>query len=213
MRLRKIQGAEEAVENSPFVVNDPEKWQGRWRIFFENNHPLYIEVGTGKGRFLLRMAEEHPDINYLGIELYSSVLYRAIQKMEENPLPNLRFLCVHAERLCEFFSEEEVDRIYLNFSDPWPKERHAKRRLTSRIYLNRYDQILKSGGLIEFKTDNQDLFDFSLEEIKETRWILKSSTRDLHHDPELSTGNVMTEYEERFSALHNRICKLILEKP
>ncbi len=213
MRLRKIAGAEEAVENSPFVVQEPEKQKGTWKTFFENDHPLRIEVGTGKGRFLMTMAEENPDINYLGIELYSSVLYRAVQKMEENPLPNLRFLCVHAERLCEIFAEDEVDRIYLNFSDPWPKERHAKRRLTSKAFLDRYDRILKNGGLIEFKTDNKDLFDFSLQEINDTGWILKSSTYDLHHDPVLSEGNIMTEYEERFSALHNRICKLILEKP
>ena len=213
MRLRKIAGAEEAVENSPFVVTDPEKWRGNWHTFFENDHPLHIEVGTVKGRFLMTMAEENQDVNYIGIELYSSVLYRAVQKMEEKPLPNLRFLCIHAERLCEIFAENEVDRIYLNFSDPWPKERHKRRRLTSKVFLDRYERILKSGGLIEFKTDNQDLFDFSLEEIKETRWILKDSTRDLHHDPKLSSGNVMTEYEEKFSALHNRICKLILEKP
>lgn len=213
MRLRKLKGAEEAVENSPYVIHDPEIKKGTWRQLFGNDHPLYLEIGTGKGRFLMENASLHPERSFLGIELYSSVLYRALQKMEETPLPNLRFLCIHAEHLTEIFAEGEIDHIYLNFSDPWPKERHAKRRLTSGLFLSRYERVLKSGGRIEFKTDNRELFDFSLEEIKGTDWILEASTYDLHHNSLLSEGNILTEYEEKFQALHHPICKMILRKP
>ena len=212
MRLRKIPGADEAVENSPFCVKEPEKNKGSWRVFFGNEHPLHLEIGMGKGKFLMTLAAMHPEIDYLGIELYPSVLYRAIQKMEENPLPNVYFLPVHAERLTEIFAPGEIDKIYLNFSDPWPKERHAKRRLTSAAYLDRYDKILAKDGVVEFKTDNTGLFDFSLEEIENSKWKLLASTRDLHRDPVLSEGNVMTEYEEKFVALYHPICKLVISR-
>lgn len=212
MRLRKIQGADEAVEASPYCVREPEEKKGHWRDFFGNDHPIYLEIGMGKGRFLMENARRFPEINYLGIELYSSVLYRAVQKMEEEPQDNLRFLCVHAERITEIFAEGEIDRIYLNFSDPWPKERHAKRRLTSDAYLLRYDRILAKDGQLEFKTDNRGLFDFSLEEIGKSKWRLLASTYDLHHDPVLSGGNIMTEYEEKFVARYQAICKLIIAR-
>ena len=163
----------------------------------------------GKGRFLHTLAKSNPQINYVGIEKYSSVLLRAIQKMEEDERPNLKFIRMDAEDIDKVFGKGEVDRIYLNFSDPWPKDRHAKRRLTSRQFFARYDQILKKEGHLEFKTDNQDLFTFSLEEVPEAGWKLDASTRDLHHDPVLSEGNVMTEYEEKFSFKGNPICKLI----
>ena len=160
------------------------------------------------------MAQKNPDINYIGIELYSSVLLRAVQKMEElekeNNVPgNIRFLCVDARKLGEIFAAEEIDRIYLNFSDPWPKDRHAKRRLPSKEFLALYDKFLKKDGQLEFKTDNKDLFDFSLEEIKEAGWELPVVTFDLHNDSVLNEGNVMTEYETRFSQMGNPICKLI----
>ena len=166
----------------------------------------------GKGRFIMDMAALNPQINYIGIERYSSVLLRALQKMELNPLPNLKFICMDATEVEDVFAPGEVARIYLNFSDPWPKDRHAKRRLTSRQFFARYDHVLAKDGHIEFKTDNQDLFTFSLEEIPEAGWHLDASTRDLHHDAVLNEGNVMTEYEEKFSSLGNPICKLIASR-
>ena len=160
------------------------------------------------------MAKIHPEVNYVGIEMYDSVLLRALQKREEyeqneGTLTNLYFMCVDARLLPEIFEKGEVEKIYLNFSDPWPKARHAKRRLTSRQFLERYDQILIPEGSVEFKTDNRELFEFSLEEVKEAGWTLETSTFDLHHDEELMKGNVMTEYEEKFSSMGNPIHKLI----
>lgn len=156
------------------------------------------------------MAKEHPDINFVGIEKYSSVLLRAIQKMEEEELPNLKFIRMDAEDIAKVFGPGEVDRIYLNFSDPWPKDRHAKRRLPSREFLGRYDVILKREGRLEFKTDNRDLFDFAVEELGPAGWKAQAITYDLHRDETLMQGNVMTEYEERFSAMGNAICKYII---
>ncbi|MDD6619259.1 MAG: tRNA (guanosine(46)-N7)-methyltransferase TrmB [Clostridiales bacterium] len=214
MRLRNIPGAKEVIENSPYVVHEPQKQKGQWSHVFENDHPIHIEVGMGKGRFLMDMAKIHPEVNYVGIEMYDSVLLRALQKREEyeqneGTLTNLYFMCVDARLLPEIFEKGEVEKIYLNFSDPWPKARHAKRRLTSRQFLERYDQILIPEGSVEFKTDNRDLFAFSLEEVKEAGWTLEASTFDLHHDEELMKGNVMTEYEEKFSSMGNPIHKLI----
>lgn len=159
------------------------------------------------------LAALHPEINYIGIERYTSVLLRAVQKMDTLQLPNVHFLCEDAAKLPEIFAPEEVDRIYLNFSDPWPKDRHARRRLTSHEFLDRYDQFLTADGRLEFKTDNPDLFTFSLEEIETSdRWHLNASTRDLHHDPSMNEGNIMTEYEEKFSSKGNPICKLIASR-
>ena len=213
MRLRNIPGAEEVVSNSPYCIQNPTELKGKWHSFLGNENPIHIEVGMGKGKFIMELAALHPDINYIGIERYTSVLLRAVQKMEEQPLPNIHFLCIDAATLPEIFDTDEVSRIYLNFSDPWPKDRHAKRRLTSREFLARYDQFLKKDGHIEFKTDNQDLFTFSLQEIEESPlWKLDASTRDLHKDPVLNEGNIMTEYEEKFSSMGNPICKLITSR-
>lgn len=177
---------------------------------FENDNPLHIEIGMGKGRFIMELAALHPEINYIGIEKYSSVLLRAIQKMEQNELPNLKFIRMDAEDILEVFDKEEVDKIYLNFSDPWPKDRHAKRRLPSKEFLARYDIILKKEGRLEFKTDNKDLFDFALEQLPLAGWEAEKVTFNLHHDEEMIQGNIMTEYEEKFSALGNPICKYII---
>ena len=209
MRLRNIPGADAAITESVYCIKSPETHKGHWQEIFPSQQPLHIEIGMGKGRFMMDLAAAHPDINYLGIERYSSVLLRALQKMEENPLPNLFFICMDAADVAEVFDHGEVDRIYLNFSDPWPKERHAKRRLTSRQFLERYDAVLAEDGTVEFKTDNRDLFDFSVEEVKEAGWKLLACTYDLHHDEELSRGNVMTEYEEKFSSMGNPIHKLV----
>ncbi|HIX28707.1 MAG TPA: tRNA (guanosine(46)-N7)-methyltransferase TrmB [Candidatus Blautia stercoravium] len=214
MRLRNIPGAKDAIEESKYVVHNVQEKKGRWQEVFGNDNPISIEVGMGKGRFIMDMAESNPDVNFVGIEMYDSVLLRALQKMEEKEeqgtLPkNLFFIRMDARELPLVFDEGEVGKIYLNFSDPWPKERHAKRRLTSRQFLERYDRILKEDGVIEFKTDNRELFEFSLEEIQETKWHLVAHTFDLHHDPALNEGNVMTEYEEKFSSMGNPIHKLI----
>ncbi len=213
MRLRNIPGADAAVAACPYVIDDPTAKRGHWNTAFESpaNQDIHIEVGMGKGQFLFGQAAAHPDINYIGIERYTSVLLRAIQKLDpENPPKNLLFLCMDAAALPEVFAKEEISRIYLNFSDPWPKDRHARRRLTSREFLSRYEQLLAHGGTIEFKTDNRDLFDFSLEEIAATpSYELIAHTYDLHHDPQLNAGNIMTEYEEKFSRIGNPINKLI----
>ena len=213
MRLRNIPGAGEVIDNSPSCIKEPVELKGKWHDFLENNNPIHIEVGMGKGRFLMDLARLHPEINYIGIERYTSVLLRAVQKMQEDELPNVHFLCIDAATLPDIFDRNEVDRIYLNFSDPWPKDRHARRRLTSSEFLARYDLFLAPDGRIEFKTDNQDLFTFSLEEIESSdKWHLDASTRDLHHDAAMNEGNIMTEYEEKFSAVGNPICKLIASR-
>lgn len=208
MRLRNIPGSRETIAENPWCIQQPEQLKGNWHSFLKNEHPIHIEIGMGKGKFLMTLARQNPDVNYIGIEKYSSVLLRALQKMEEKPLDNLCFIRMDAETICDIFCKGEVDKIYLNFSDPWPKDRHAKRRLTSRQFFARYHQILKKDGTVEFKTDNSDLFDFSLEEVKEAGWNLDFSTRDLHHDAALNEGNIMTEYEERFSSMGNPIYKL-----
>lgn len=209
VRLRKIKGADEAVAASPYVIQEGVEAPYDWHRIFGNGHPLHIEIGMGKGRFLMELAKANPRINYIGIERYTSVLIKAIKKMETAPLPNLYFMCVDAANLEQFFSYGDVLRIYLNFSDPWPKERHARRRLTSEEYLKRYAAVLAPSGQLEFKTDNESLFNFSLESIKEAGWTLHACTRNLHQDPKMNPGNIMTEYEEKFSAQGNPIYKLI----
>lgn len=211
MRLRNISGSKEAIAESAYVIQNPEKRRGCWQEVFGNQNPVQIEVGMGKGQFIMDMARLHPEVNYIGIEMYDSVLLRAVQKIEqlEEKLPNLYFIRTDARNLPEIFGKEEVDRIYLNFSDPWPKDRHAKRRLTSRQFLERYDQILVKHGQVEFKTDNRPLFEFSLDEIREAGWTLLAHTFDLHHDKQMMEGNVMTEYEEKFSSAGNPIHKFI----
>ncbi len=213
MRLKNVPGSREAVAHSRFAINDPASYKGRWaKEIFGNTDPIHIEVGMGKGKFITTLAALHPDINYVGIEKYSSVLIRALEKMEEDPLPNLKFIRMDAEDIESVFSENEIDRIYLNFSDPWPKDRHAKRRLPSKRFLERFANILSADGIIEFKTDNRELFDFALEEAPAAGWKIISSTYDLHNDPVLSEGNIMTEYEEKFSELGNPICKYMITR-
>ena len=210
MRLRNIKGSRENLQASKYVVQEYREQKGKWRELFGNDHPIHIEIGMGKGRFLMDMATLHPEINYVGIEKYSSVLLRGIQKQEELQLPNVMFIRMEAEYITEVFAKDEVDRIYLNFSDPWPKDRHAKRRLESREFLKRYNEILVPEGVVEFKTDNMDLFEFALEEVEPAGWKLRQWTKDLHHDPKMNAGNVMTEYEERFSSVGNPICKYVI---
>ena len=214
MRLRNVTGSREAIAESGYVVHEEglKKCPGTWNRIFGNENPIHIEIGMGKGKFIHAMAKEHPGINYVGIEKYSSVLIRAVQKMEQEELPNLKFIRMEAEEIAEVFGPGEVQRIYLNFSDPWPKDRHAKRRLPSRQFLERYEKILAKDGRIEFKTDNRELFDFAVEELEPAGWEAVEVTYNLHADARLMEGNVMTEYEEKFSALGNPICKYIIVK-
>ena len=212
MRLRNIPGAKEEMLVNPYVIRDPETRKGSWKQeVFGNGRPLYVEIGCGKGRFLCQMAEEHPEVSFIGIEKFSSVLLRALQKRAAMEADNLFFLRFDAEGLTEIFGPGEVDRIYLNFSDPWPKDRHWKRRLTSTEFLKRYDAVLAPEGTIEFKTDNEGLFDFSVESVKEYGWQIPVLTRDLYHSP-YAEGNVLTEYEDRFVTLGKPIFKMIIRR-
>ena len=208
MRLRNVPGARETIIENKFSIQQPEQMKGKWAEVFQNDHPIHIEVGMGKGQFIIEMARRNPEVNYIGIEKYSSVLVRAVEKLEDFEQDNLRLIRMDAENIEEVLDKDEVDRIYVNFSDPWPKDRHAKRRLTSTRFLERYDNILTPEGRVMFKTDNKDLFDFSLEQVEEAGWILENHTYDLHHS-EYNEGNVMTEYEEKFSAKGNPICRLV----
>lgn len=208
MRLRNIRGSRETVAANDYVVNEPELHKGKWNTLFKNNNPIHVEIGMGKGKFIMQLAKLNPEINYIGIEKYSSVLLRALEKSKDTELSNLYFIRYDAEYLNDIFGTYELSRIYLNFSDPWPKDRHARRRLTSREFLGRYNVCLKKEGDVIFKTDNRILFDFSLEEVKEADWELKGVTFDLHHSEYLE-GNVMTEYEEKFVAMGNPIHRLI----
>lgn len=208
MRLRNVPGSRDTIAESRFTIKNETENKGKWNQVFGNNQPIHIEIGMGKGQFIMELAKENPDINYVGIEKYSSVLVRAIEKQEAEDLPNLYFIRMEAENITDVFDKEEVARIYLNFSDPWPKDRHAKRRLTSVQFLERYEEILARDGHVIFKTDNRDLFDFSLEQVEEAeKWQLLNHTFDLHHS-EYAEGNIMTEYETRFVEKGNAICRM-----
>ena len=198
MRLRHNPKADIAIENSKYVEKNPVARKGKWHELFGNNNPIHIEIGMGKGQFLLTLARENPDINYIGIERVNTVLFKAEKKQQELDLKNLVLIAFNAEMISGIFEKDEVDRIYLNFSDPWPKDRHALRRLTSPKYLNRYDLFLKKDGFIAFKTDNRGLFDYSIEAAAEAGWKTRNITYDLHNS-EYVVGNIMTEYEEKFS--------------
>ena len=213
MRLKNVPGSREAVAKCAFAIDEPGEFKGRWaREVFDNDLPIYIEVGMGKGKFITELARRNPQINYVGIEKYSSVLIRAIEKTQNDPLPNLRFIRMDAEDIEDIFAKGEVAGIYLNFSDPWPKDRHAKRRLPSRRFLERFANILTDEGSIEFKTDNRELFEFALEEAPAAGWKIVCSTFDLHNDPSMNEGNIMTEYEEKFSGQGHPICKYVITR-
>ena len=208
MRLRNVKGSRDVIASNEYVVKNEENMKGKWHEKFGNTNPIHIEVGMGKGRFIMDMARLNPDVNFVGIEKFSSVLVRAIEKQEVEKLPNLYFIRMEAEYIENVFDKGEVSYIYLNFSDPWPKDRHAKRRLTSVQFLERYKNILADGGGVTFKTDNRPLFDFTVEQADEAGWIKENVTYDLHNS-EFVEGNVMTEYEDRFSSMGNPICRIV----
>lgn len=211
MRLRNVKGSREQIAANEYTIKDAEQIKGQWKDYFQDGKPIQLEIGMGKGKFLMQLAEKNPQIHYIGIEKYSSVLVRALEKMEENPLENLHFIRMDAENIVNVFEKGEVDQIYLNFSDPWPKDRHAKRRLTSPVFMSVYDKILAPQGVVEFKTDNRGLFEYSLESIPDAGWEITEYTFDLHNSP-MAEGNVMTEYEMKFASEGKPICKLIARR-
>ena len=208
VRLRHKPYAKEKIQEYPhYVVTQEKTVKGNWLSRFNENNPIHIEIGCGKGRFIIEMAKRYPDINFIGIELQTSVIVTALEKQIEEKLPNLQLLQANANELRDYFEEDEVDRIYLTFSDPWPKNRHEKRRLTYKDFLTIYKAILKPEGELHFKTDNQGLFEYSLVSFSQFGTLLKEVYLDLHQTDQ---ENVMTEFEEKFSKKGNRICKAVL---
>lgn len=207
MRLRKIKNIEEKIKNySDIIVFDAVSKKGKWNSQFKNENPIYLEIGMGKGKFLLEHARLNPNINYIGCELSDSVIYKAAEKAEkakqEENITNLLMINNDACMLNDIFSSGEVSKVYLNFSDPWPKSRHAKKRLTADTFLNVYKNLLGVDGIIEMKTDNRKLFEFSLMKFNEFGWIFEELSLDLHSDKE---DIITTEYEDRFVNLGQQI--------
>ena len=207
MRVRKKPWAAQELLDNTLVINDAPEKKGKWKEYFGNDHPIYVEIGCGKGGFLRKNAEAYPDVNFIGIERQETVVAMAARRADEE-LPNLAFVWDNASNLSDLFEVGEFQRLYLNFSDPWPKKRTYKRRLTYRGFLQEYRRIMGEDAEIFFKTDNRGLFEFSLNEFcaddwklsRDSDWNLEVCTFDLHHDEELVKGNVMTEYEEKFSS-------------
>jgi len=204
MRVRHKPWAKDKLSAYPqYVVQTPEENKGNWQSIFEQKGPIHIEVGTGKGRFISEMAKANPSINYIGIEIQESVIVTALDRLIEADVPNVKLMNSNAADLTTFFADNEVDRVYLNFSDPWPKTRHEKRRLTYKTFLNTYEKILVKNGEIHFKTDNQGLFEYSLWSFSQYNMLLKYISLDLHNSN--YEGNIETEYEEKFSNKGSRI--------
>lgn len=198
MRVRKKPWAKKELEINNHIVHEPEKWKGKWNEYFGNHYPLYVEIGCGKGGFLSKNAELYPRINFIGIERQSTIVAIAARKMEED-FSNVALIWSSAEKLSDLFETGELKRLYINFCDPWPKERWSKRRLTYRDFLETYKKVFGKNGEIFFKTDNKELFEFSKIEFQENGWDLSYITTDLHHSD--YEGNIMTEYEKRFSEM------------
>ena len=196
MRLRNVKNKEEILSSSSFLVKEPKNYCGNWSNYFNNSNPIYIEIGMGKGQFIRENAKRYPDINFIGIEKYDSVVAKCLPKIDEN-LKNLAIVRMDALEIDQVFSHE-VDRIYLNFSDPWPKKRHHLRRLSSRIFLEKYENIFRKDSDICMRTDNSDLFCYSLMSFSEARYVLKNLTLDLHQ--QMPDNLITTEYEDRFSS-------------
>lgn len=196
MRLRNVKNKEEILSSSSFLVKDPKNYCGNWSNYFNNSNPIYIEIGMGKGQFIRENARRYPDINFIGIEKYDSVVAKCLPKIDDN-LKNLAIVRMDALEIDQVFSHE-VDRIYLNFSDPWPKKRHHLRRLSSRIFLEKYENIFRKDSDICMRTDNSDLFCYSLMSFSEARYVLKNLTLDLHQ--QMPDNLITTEYEDRFSS-------------
>ncbi|MDF2945398.1 MAG: trmB [Bacillales bacterium] len=207
MRLRNKPGAMDRIKQFPnLVIDKPEALKGLWKKQFNNYNPINIEIGTGRGDFIVGMAKLHPQVNFIGIEKYTSVIIDAMEKVIEEGLTNIVFLNKDADKLTEYFEKNEVGRVYLNFSDPWPKSRHHKRRLTHKNFLDKYKLIMPDNGEVHFKTDNVNLFEFSLQSLSEENFILQNISLDLHNSG--IKNNVMTEYERKFSEKGQKIMRL-----
>lgn len=212
MRLRKIKNALEKLEldKKHFIIN-PLDYKGKWKNAFGNDNPIHIEIGCGKGQFIIELAKRNPNINYIAIEKFDSVLLRVSEKLMNDDLGNIKIAIIDAIKISEYFANEEVNRVYLNFSDPWPKTAHAKRRLTSKQFIDQYKNILTRDGEVHQKTDNRGLFEFSLESFNENNWILSNISLDLHKDLEKYPFNITTEFEDKWSKL-GPIYRLVASK-
>ena len=205
MRLRNIKGAQDIIEKSSYLVSAPIEHKGKFNNLFNNNNKIEIEIGMGKGNFIIEKAKLNPNINFIGIEKYPTVLVSALKKLENINLPNLKIICIDANYIDEVF-DKEISKIYLNFSDPWPKKRHANRRLTSSIFLDKYSKIFKDDYLIEMKTDNKKLFEYSLVSLSQKDYVLEEIKLNLYDD--LDLDNIQTEYERKFVSMGLPIYKL-----
>ena len=206
MRLKNVKNAKDIINSGKYYLSDIKNYKGNWNNYFNNNNPIYIEIGMGKGKFIIENAIKYPNINFIGIEKFDSVIARAIQKSNEYELDNLVLIRMDAIDVDSIF-DHEIDKIYLNFSDPWPKARHEKRRLTSRNFLEKYDNIFKKDKVIEMKSDNKDLFDFSISSLEEYGYKIIYKTNNLSDE-----DNILTEYEEKFRNKNIKINKLIAKK-
>ena len=204
MRAKYIPEAEEGLAANPhIVVAEPKKYKSHFQERFKTEQPIHLEIGMGKGRFIVDIAKAHPEINFIGIEVQESVIYRALEKVLEEQVENVQLIHMNAQELTDVFSDGEIDHIYLNFSDPWPKKRHAKRRLTHHAFLKSYAEVLREEGQLSFKTDNRKLFEFSIQMFNAAHLTIRELSLDLHQDSEIE--NIQTEYEEKFSQQGKRI--------
>ena len=202
MRQRNVKNKENIINNSRYIVLSPEEYIGCWNKIFDNDNPIYVEIGMGKGQFILENAKRYPNINFIGIERYDSIIALALKKIDQEELNNLKVIRMDANIIDKVF-HKEVDKIFLNFSDPWPKKRHINRRLTSESFLLKYDMIFKNDSVIEMKTDNRNLFEYSIVSLTNFGYILNDISLDLHNSD--YPLNIKTEYEEKFSKLNNLI--------
>lgn len=209
MRLKNVKNAKDIINNSKYIVLNPYDYKGKWNFLFKNNNPINIEIGMGKGNFIIKMAKKYKDINFIGIEMFDSVIVRSVQKLENEDIPNLKLIRLDANYIEDIF-DKEINTIYLNFSDPWPKKRHEKRRLTSDVFLKKYDNIFKGKKEIIQKTDNINLFSYSLSSLSLYGYKFDYVTLDLLSENDLD--NVLTEYESKFNSKGVRICKLVAHK-
>lgn len=209
VRLKHVKGADERIKASKYIVLNPEQYKGKIKDLFKNDNPFYIEIGMGKGKFIINNALKYPSINFIGIEKYDSVIVRAVESLEDKEIPNLKLFRMDANKIEEIF-DKEIDRIYLNFSDPWPKERHSKRRLTSDTFLKKYDNLFKNTKEIIMKTDNRHLFEYSIKSFTDYGYKIEKISLNMYEDEYLD--NIATEYEEKFHSKGYPIYRIEVKK-
>lgn len=210
MRLRKVKNIEEKILNyEGIIIYDAPSYKGKWKSFFKNDNPIYIEIGMGKGKFIMEMAKRHPEINFLGCEIAQSVIIKAGDKLKKDPLNNLKLINLDANKILDYFDEGEINKIFLNFSDPWPKSKHEKRRLTAPSFLENYQKILVKEGIIEMKSDNKKLFEYSVIKFNEAQFKFLELNLNLHF--ENNEDIVTTEYEDKFKQLGKAIYYIKVE--